>query len=296
MLAPAKNRLLNILLADDGSLNARSAAQLLSDLPHDNECLITAVRVFTPLEGAEYAAVEAEAEKTKNLLKSRHLHFRMELVLGYPSEKIIEYANEHHPDLIVMGAKGAGLLNGLLGSVAANVVHSGRGPVLIVRPPYRGLKRVLLVTDGSPSSQHTCDFLGSLQLPVNASVEVMHVLQPIRTTYIVEPYGVSAITISSDDEARIHRDEELSGKMLLDSVRESLAEHGISASTVFRWGDPVTEIIQYAREQQCDLIVCGSRGAGNLTGWLLGSISRELVQRAPCSVLVVRSIPKSDQI
>ena len=291
MNAPAKNRLLNILLADDGSLNARPAVQLLADLPHDRECLITALRVFTPLEGAEYAAVEAEAEKTKNLLKSRHLHFHSELVLGYPSDKIIEYAGEHNPDLIVMGAKGAGLLDGLLGSVAANVVHSGRWPVLIVRQPYRGLKRVLLVTDGSPASQHTCDFLGSFQLPEDANVEVMHVLLPIRTVYVVEPYGVSTITISPEDEARIRHDEELKGKMLLDSVRESLAEHGVSAGTVLLRGDPVTEIVKYAREQECDLIVCGSRGAGNLTGWLLGSVSRELVQHAPCSVLVVRSVP-----
>jgi nucleotide-binding universal stress UspA family protein len=291
MNAPAKNRLLNILLADDGSLNARPAVQLLADLPHDPECLITALRVFTPLEGAEYAVVEVEAEKTKNLLKSRHLHFHSELVLGYPSDKIIEYAGEHNPDLIVMGAKGAGLLDGLLGSVAANVVHSGRWPVLIVRQPYRGLKRVLLVTDGSPASQHTCDFLGMFQLPEDTNVEVMHVLLPIRTVYVVEPYGVATITISPEDEARIRQDEELKGKLLLDSVRESLAEHGLSAGTVLLRGDPVTEIVKYAREQECDLIVCGSRGAGNLTGWLLGSVSRELVQHAPCSVLVVRSVP-----
>jgi nucleotide-binding universal stress UspA family protein len=291
MITPAKNRLLNILLADDGSLNARPAVQLLADLPHDRECVITALRVFTPLEGAEYATVEAEAEKTKNLLKSRHFHFHSELVLGYPSDKIIEYAGEHNPDLIVMGAKGAGLLGGLLGSVAANVVHSGRWPVLIVRQPYRGLKRVLLVTDGSPASQYTCDFLGSFQLPAETNVEVMHVLPPIRTVYVVEPYGVSTITISPEDEARIRHDEELKGKMLLDSVRELLAEHGLSASTVLLRGDPVTEIVKYAHEQECDLIVCGSRGAGNLTGWLLGSVSRELVQHAPCSVLVVRSVP-----
>ena len=293
MISPAKNRLLNILLADDGSLNARPAVQLLADLPHDRECVITALRVFTPIEGAEYATVEVEAEKTKNLLKSRHLRFRSELVLGYPSDKIIEYAGEHNPNLIVMGAKGAGLLDGLLGSVAANVVHSGRWPVLIVRQPYRGLKRILLVTDGSPASQYTCDFLGSFALPPDANVEVLHVLPPIRTAYIVEPYGVSTITISPEDEARIRHDEELKGKMLLDSVRELLAEHGVSASTVLLRGEPLTEIVKYAREQECDLIVCGSRGAGNLTGWLLGSVSRELVQHEPCSVLVVRSISES---
>jgi nucleotide-binding universal stress UspA family protein len=285
-----RHRLHNILLADDGSLNSRPAVQLLADLPHDRECVITALRVFTPLEAAEYATVEAETEKTKNLLKSRHLHFHSEMLLGYPSEKIIEYAREHNPDLIVMGAKGAGLLDGLLGSVAANVVHSGRWPVLIARQPYRGLKRILLVTDGSPASQYTCDFLGEFQLPAEANLEVLHVLPPIRTAYIVEPYGVSAIAISPEDEARIRHDEEFKGKLMLDNVRESLAEHGLSASTVLLRGEAVTEIIKYAREQECDLIVCGSRGAGNLTGWLLGSVSRELVLRAPCSVLVVRSV------
>jgi len=106
-----------------------------------------------------------------------------------------------------MGAKGAGLLSGLLGSIAANVVHSGRWPVLIVRQTYQGLKRVLLVTDGSPTSQYTCDFLGLFPLPVEASVEVMHVLSPIRTTYAVEPYGAAMISISPEDEACIRQDE-----------------------------------------------------------------------------------------
>ncbi len=44
MIAPAKNRLLNILLADDGSLNARAAVQFLVDLPHDKESMVTALR------------------------------------------------------------------------------------------------------------------------------------------------------------------------------------------------------------------------------------------------------------
>ncbi len=290
MVTPVRNRLRNILLADDGSLNARAAAQLLSDLPHDPERLITALRVFTPLEGSEYAKVEAEAEKEKNLLKSRHLHFRSELILGYPTEKIAEYAETHAPDLIVMGARGAGLLDGLLGSVVSNVVHSGRWPVLIVRPPYQGLKRVLLVTDGSLSSQQTCDFLGSFPLPAEAVVEVLHVLPPLRTAYVVEAYGVASVAISPEEEARLRADEELKGKLLLAGISENLAKQGLFATPVLLRGDPVTEIVNYAREHDCDLVVCGSRGTGNLTGWLLGSVSRGLILHAPCSVLVVRSL------
>ena len=157
MIAPAKYQLLNILLADDGSPNIQPAIQLLADLPHEQDCTITALRVFTPLEGSEYGRVEADAEKTKNLLENRHLHFQSKLVLGYPTDKIIEYAQENDPDLVVLGSKPAGVLGRLLDNVATNIVHSGRWPVLIVRGPYSGLKHVLLVTDGSQASQHTCE-------------------------------------------------------------------------------------------------------------------------------------------
>ena len=153
MIAPAKNRLLNILLADDGSLNIRPAIQMLADLPHDKNTRITALRAFTPIEGSEYSRVEAESEKTRNQLKSHHFHFQSILIQGYPTEMILKYAGENSPDLIVMGGKAAGVLGGLLGNVAANVVHSGRWPVLIVRGEYEGLRRVLLVTDGSAASR-----------------------------------------------------------------------------------------------------------------------------------------------
>jgi nucleotide-binding universal stress UspA family protein len=80
------------------------------------------LRVFTPLQAAEYAEVEASIEKTLNDLRSRHLRVHSETVLGYPTEKIIEYAESQLPDLIVMGAKGHDLLGGLPGSVVMNVV------------------------------------------------------------------------------------------------------------------------------------------------------------------------------
>jgi len=50
----------------------------------------------------------------------------------------------------------------------------------------------------------------------------------------------------------------------------------------------VTEIIQYAKENQVDLIVAGSRGLTSMQSWLLGSVSRKLVHYAGCSVLIVK--------
>ncbi len=291
MIAPAQNRLFNILLTDDGSLNVRPAIQLMADLPIDSKCLVTALRVFTPFESTEYATVVANAERTKNLLQSCNFQFESEIVLGYPTETIIEYATQHNPDLIVMGAKGAGMFTGLLGSVAANIVHSGVWPVLIVRQPYKSLKKILLVTDGSAHSQATCNFLTNFPIPSDASVEIMYVLPESPAYFAVEPFGMAMIAMPPLEEQELMQKQENDGMNLLNAVQNLLQEHGLQTSTVLTRGDPSSQIIKIASEHQCDLIVCGSHGAGNLTGLLLGSVSRDLVLNAPCSVLVVRKQP-----
>jgi len=289
MIAPAKNRLLDILLADDGSLDAHSAIQFLADLPHEYECNVTALRVFSPLESSTYEQVESQTEKTNDLLKSYNFHFRSELILGYPVDTIIEYASQHASDLIVMGAKGTGRLAGLLGSVASHVVHSGQWPVVIVRQPYNGIKRVLLVTDGSQASRYTCDYLGAFPLPKQVSLEVMHVIPFVKTSYLVEPAGLVLPMLTPEDETRIKQENEIQGHDILERSCFELSLHGLYAKKVLRSGDATEQILSYIRTNQIDLVVCGSRGIGNLTGWLLGSVSREIVQRASCSVMVVRS-------
>jgi nucleotide-binding universal stress UspA family protein len=294
MITTQKHRLLNILLADDGSENMRPVIQLVADLPHERETIITSLRVFTPMEGSEFSRVEAETERTKNLLKSRHLHFRSELVQGNPSEMIIKYAERNSPDVIVMGGKAAGRLGGLLGNVAGNVVHSGHWPVLIVRGPFTGIKRILLVTDGSPASQYTCEFLGTFPLPVEAEIEIMHVVIPVRSSYPVEPAGLTLPIISADEEASINHENELRGQEFLKQARKEL-DRPDNVKLTLKIGDPIEQILGYIKTENIDLLVCGSRGTGNLSGWLMGSISRELVQQARCSVLVVRTPPENTQ-
>jgi nucleotide-binding universal stress UspA family protein len=289
MVAPVKKRLLNILLADDGSLNARAAVQLLADLPHSSETMVTALRVFTPVQATEMPKLEEALAKTANLLKSRHLHVRREMVLGYPAQRIIEYAETSQPDLIVVGAKGLRAVPEiLLGGVAMHIVEDGRWPVLLVREPARELKRILLVTDGSPCSQLACNYTGAFPLPETAEVVVMHVIPPIRAPYLVEPTGMAMPVLSVEEEARLQQEDAQRGQEVLNQALEALKAHGLPARGVLRYGDAADQIISYVKEEQVDLIVAGSRGLGAFTSWLMGSVSRKLVHYAKCSVLIVR--------
>ncbi len=47
-------------------------------------------------------------------------------------------------------------------------------------------------------------------------------------------------------------------------------------------------IVDIARIEACELIIMGSRGLSNLTGLIIGSVTNQVLQAAPCSVLVVR--------
>jgi nucleotide-binding universal stress UspA family protein len=55
------------------------------------------------------------------------------------------------------------------------------------------------------------------------------------------------------------------------------------------FGDPADALCRRARELSADLVIVGSRGLGRLDRLLLGSVSAAVSERAPCSVLVVRS-------
>lgn len=292
-----RSSLRNILLADDGSLHSRAAVDLIADLPHPPDCIVTALRVFTPLQTAEQDSMEAALMATRSRLAEKGLNVKTEFLLGYPSAKILEYSDEHKPDLVVMGAKGLRNALGIpLGGVAMHLLEDGRFPVLIVRAPYKGLKKVLLVVDGSSCSTVACNYLSAFPLPKSVEVMVMNVVPPRVPPVIAEPFAGGVImppVVSSvseeEEEQRLAAD--MDGMRIIKATIETLASHEIHATAQLARGDAAEEIISFARKLSVDMIISGSRGLGAVRGWLMGSVSRKLAHYAGCSVLIARCLP-----
>jgi nucleotide-binding universal stress UspA family protein len=284
---------MKILLADDGSQHAQAAVQLLKELPLPPKCRVHVMRVFPPGQTYAVGQMERNLRNTVEQLLEDGIKADSDLVLGYPAEKIVETAGRIKPDLIVMGAKGLrATLSILLGGVVQQVVEHASSPVLVVRIPYYGLRRILLATDGSLYSQRATRYLGKFPIPENVDVRLLHVLPPLTEPVNMEPYlgGWDAyVSLRSPEEtAQIKAEQEQEGESLLKKMHDLLLKKGIESSSVLARGDAATEIMEYADKQDMDLIVAGSRGLSSFKGWLMGSVSRKLVHYSHCSVLIVK--------
>lgn len=295
---------LKILLAYDGSKHAQAAADLLMDLRLPPHTQVLALAVMPPQRITGHEILQAALNWTADQLRETGLEVKAELKAGTPAATINEMAENFNIDLIVIGARGLRATLGiLLGGVAQQVVEYSGCPVLVVRAPYQGYKKVLVVTDGSSASQAAVGYLcgqkgmfhpGCFLLSKADEVHLMHVLPPhippdlAWRAYAIGPEALYPAPTQAIDTQAIEAEEEELGKNILQQAAASLSEGKVVANTFMPRGDAATEIIEYSKQSHCDLIVSGSRGLSQVSGWLLGSVSRKLVHYAGCSVLVVK--------
>lgn len=294
----------HVLLAIDGSEHAYAAAALLQDLPLPKECTVSALGVFPPRDAGNLYLYHKPLDQIEHDFKQHGIPISTELIAGSPAEVILDTAEANPTDLIVLGAKGLRATLGiLLGGVAQQVVEYSRQPVLIVRAPYEGLQRALLVTDGSSHSQQTVEYLGHFRLPEGTELKVMYVLPPLPILQTAAgfqrmPINPSGGTLLEPETASvvaaIEEEEEREGQALLkktvDQLNQILPENaGIRVSSLLMRGDAATEIIHCVKNLQIDLVIAGSLGTSRGRHWKLGSVSRKLLHYAGCSVLIVRT-------
>ena len=235
-----------IQLAVDGSEHSIAATHLIGDLPLPPESQVTALGVLTPRRSPGRAALMVALEDVKRHLQAKGIQVFTSWLHGHPAAALIDFANEHRPDLMVVGARGLRATLGiLLGGVAQQVVEHGRWPVLVVRPPYEGLRRVLLVTDGSANSQRATDYMVQIPLPRNIQLHAVHVLPPLETPDTHLPARMARMStvlplfsLQGDWAAtRQAETEEHQGRMLLKQTVDVLKAGQFEVVPVLRRGD-----------------------------------------------------------
>jgi nucleotide-binding universal stress UspA family protein len=139
-------------------------------------------------------------------------------------------------------------------------------------------KRILLAYDGSEAGQKAlldCDEIAQWS---KAQLFLVAVMPPPAALI----GGEGFVYDSRGEEEERKRYE----SVLADGLRR-LQESGHSARGEVVMGDAVDEITRYAAEMDADLIVVGHKHLDSWAArWWRGSVSKTLIEHAPCSVLV----------
>ncbi len=124
-----------MLLADDGSKAAAHARGFALMLAATTGARLTAVYVRDPVESREEGRRKLAVMLAAAAAAGQRCTAAVEPPVGITNRgrRIIAAATRRRTDLIVVGARGAGLVRKLLGSVSSYVVSHARVSVCVVR-------------------------------------------------------------------------------------------------------------------------------------------------------------------
>ena len=147
--------------------------------------------------------------------------------------------------------------------------------------------RILLATDGSQPAGRALNLVANMAWPTGTSIRLVSAV-PKGSEMVVkwtpETASLSELDRIEDTVVRTHA-------VALDSAERDLrlAHPECTVEGFLLRGRPASRIVDEARDFEADLIVVGHRGHGPMETMLLGSVSAEVVDHAPCPVLVARS-------
>ena len=132
--------------------------------------------------------------------------------------------------------------------------------------------RVLLAIDPSSGSQQVVDEAAARPWPTGTMICLLTVVDMGRGKLL----------------PAVNEDAKRAAKALVATATEKLDRPGLEVFSDVQLGSPKKAILDVAQEWKADLVMVGSRGLGNLSRFLLGSVAQAVLRSASCSVEIVR--------
>ena len=146
-----------------------------------------------------------------------------------------------------------------------------------VEAPATLPKKVLVCVDGSESSLRAGSYGLQLGDLFGAAVVALYVI-------ILPPHA----PLEASERIR----EEAGPRMtqIMEGLFKEADRRGVHFTIYSRETDlsVVRAVVEFAEEEEVDLVVLGTQGLSEVPGTMLGSVAAGVVTAAPCSVLAVR--------
>jgi nucleotide-binding universal stress UspA family protein len=224
-------------------------------------------------------ALDSEADKLRRFGVSPDIVTRA----GEPIREILEQTKSQRYDMTIIGARRKTSSGPYWRSGKTyEVIKAIPTPVLLATGVCETLKSFIVCTGGKKYIDAAVELTGKLAAAVGASVTLLHVM--------AEPPAIYAdlMRLEEDVERLLQSGSEL-GRNLL-AQKQSLEKLGILVEVRVRHGFVLDQIFADVSERGHDLIVTGSSPTrGPLGHYIMGDVTREIVNRANVPVLVARS-------
>jgi len=206
---------------------------------------------------------------------------RAEIAEGPAHRALADVAEGFHPDLLVIGAHGKGLLQQFfLGGTASRILVRAACPVLVVRrEPAGDYSQALAAVDLGPRSEAV--LRAAIIVAARGGITVAHAYQaPFEAKLRYKGFSAEDIARYSEPEAQTAQR----------NVAALLADPdlaGLDLTVRIAHGHPNPVLFDLANEMGAELIVVGKHGGSRLEESVMGSITRLLAYYAPGDVLIV---------
>jgi nucleotide-binding universal stress UspA family protein len=272
---------MKILICSDGMPAADSATRL-------GGLVAAAARAETTLLGiAEKPQDEASLRDALGTqaqsLREQGVVPEIVVLAGEPIRQILNQTTATNYDLVVIGSRRT-RSTGLYwrSEKTYEVIKAIPPPVLVAIGDCEKLKRFLVCTGGKEFIEEAVQLTGKVAAAVGASVTLLHVM--------AEPPAIYAdlVRLEEDVDRLLESKSEL-GTNLRHQQKE-LESLGVQAEVRVRHGIVLEQVFNEAREGGYDLIVTGSSQArGMFRHYIMGDLTRSILNHASCPVLVARA-------
>jgi len=144
-------------------------------------------------------------------------------------------------------------------------------------------RKILIPIDGSEKSLEAVQIASEMAKVYDSEIVILSVFR--HHSMMERSFSIAGISKRTES-----LDETLSAyaKEIVEEGKKIAYETGATkVKGVVRGGQVAKQILSYAKSNDIDLIVIGSQGQGDLSGYLLGGVSHKVAGLAKCPVLVI---------
>jgi nucleotide-binding universal stress UspA family protein len=147
-------------------------------------------------------------------------------------------------------------------------------------------QKILAPLDGSELAECTLEHLRTLVLGCGIpEVVLLRVIEPLPPRMLG-----SVAHVTSDILIDMENEGEKEAQRYIRNIAKILKKEGINATPVLLTGHPAEEILNYANNNDVDLIIMSTHGRSGIKRWLMGSVTNKILSNSLVPILTI--IPK----